>query len=119
MISHSTDDDLNLNLIQVIKIKTESTSSNGFQLLDIQGTLTIPTSIQNPINLEFINDVPYITISHHRLKGKRVQLKKPLSIVRKQDGELIVEGILNEKLVFDQRPEILLKPKDSGLIRMV
>lgn len=61
-----------------------------------------------------------LTIGHHRVEGKQVQLKKPLAILRKSpasgpDGVAYdVVGVIRSKVHFKTRPLALISAPEAG-----
>ncbi|KAI9329468.1 Ctf8-domain-containing protein [Obelidium mucronatum] len=70
-------------------------------------------------NVEF-ERVPFLVIGRHRLKGKRVNLKQPLAVLRQEisaeSRECQVVCVLRHKYLFNERPVPILSEANIGLI---
>ena len=61
-----------------------------------------------------------LTVGYHRLEGKLVLLKKPLAVLRRQEGceegeaAYEVVGVVRSKWSFKTRPLALITPVEGG-----
>ena len=61
-----------------------------------------------------------LTISHHRLQGEVVKLKKPYAVLEKKHNEFTTEteyevvAVLKTKYLFSDRPQPLVDDESKG-----
>jgi hypothetical protein len=66
-----------------------------------------------PLAVLLINALtPFVSFSlslSPSTKGKVVKLKRPFLVLRKSSTELIIEGIIEEKYLFDSYPKTIMR----------
>ncbi|CAO3643255.1 unnamed protein product [Cunninghamella blakesleeana] len=111
-------------VLAVIHSLVHSDNKQEFILLEFQG------------DIEFNNDKAAVTIGHHRIEGVKKKLPKPLAIIHKRDQpqndmdidqvedgkqsitEYNVNVIIREKIVFSNRPKLIVKENLRGLTKI-
>lgn len=112
-----------------IRYSAADGAGDVWALVELQGEIESETGELDGMelgSLSFQNGSPQLRIGNHLLEGKRIQLKKPVAIIRKKRtgadamevdaGEALpgveyeVVSVATEKLIFRHRP----KPITSG-----
>ena len=101
-----------------------------FTLLDLQGEICTDAAALDGLKLGLLRETRdkvrdmqvQLTIGRHLLTGKLMQLGKPLAVVEKTEGRLLIKGFAKEKWVFASRPAPLpdmtvKKPKIDSHLR--
>ncbi|GLJ25378.1 hypothetical protein SUGI_0485820 [Cryptomeria japonica] len=125
-----------------IKLKCNCSKEDCMEwaILELQGTIDVQLAFRNKLqNLQIGSlcrsskqDNYFFTVGYHELEGKKVPLKKPLLVLRKQKEvdmrdvdanfnipevkrsivEYEVIGIIKQKILFKTRPKALIsKPE--------
>lgn len=123
-----------------IKLKCNCSKEDckEWAILELQGAIDVQPAFQNKLqNLQIGSlcrsskqDNYFFTVGYHELEGKKVPLKKPLLVLRKQKEvdmvdvdahipevkcstvEYEVIGIIKQKILFKTRPKALItKPE--------
>ncbi|KAJ3228391.1 Chromosome transmission fidelity protein 8 [Clydaea vesicula] len=113
---------LNNTINQIVSGKENQDDQEEFILIDLQGSIQFNKQNDKSVaDLHFVESTPYLTIGHHKLKGEKVILKKPLGVLKKknvnnEDQETNKETphiqldmiyVLKYKYLFKERPEYL------------
>ncbi|KAI8341079.1 Ctf8-domain-containing protein [Chlamydoabsidia padenii] len=103
-------------------------------LLEFQGSFQGTSDSVKGIKIGEIHvekDSAYVLIGHHRIEGVRKKLTKPLAVIHKQGQhidamdldqqgatEYNVTTIIREKIIFTNRPRLIVKESLRGLTKI-
>lgn len=91
-------------------------TSREATIIELQGSLLSSTGeyAGQPIgDLEVRDGTPFLTIGIHQLEGKFVDLAKPIAVMQREDRRFVVEYLVRRKILFKNRPKLLVQPKPS------
>lgn len=82
-----------------------------YLLLEYNGSLLPPTPLSSPsceLGLLSLHP-PRVVTGTHELRGRLIPLPTPVLICRRGGGGVVVEGVAEEKVLFDGYPKTIMR----------